>query len=297
MASELRRVWIPAARPKTLPAAAAPVLMGTAMAYGASGLHLGAASLALLGALLLQIGTNYANDYFDARKGADTEARRGPTRATASGLVAPTKMRNAFVLMFALAFAAGIFLVMRGGWPVVVIGLTSIAFGVLYTGGPFALAYLGIADVFVMVFFGCVAVAGTYYVQTLTIDTTPILAGVGPGALAVALLTVNNLRDRETDLEARKRTLVVRLGRRFGQCWYAVNMLVALAVPIVLWLAFDAPWLAAALTTGVMLVFAPPPLRAVLAARPGDHLGPALGGTGRLLVVYGLAFSMGWVLS
>lgn len=296
MASELRRVWIPAARPKTLPAAAAPVLMGTAMAYGAGGLHLGAALLALLGALLLQIGTNFANDYFDARKGADTEARRGPTRATASGLVTPTKMRNAFVLMFALALVVGIFLVMRGGWPVVVIGLASIAFGVLYTGGPFALAYLGIADVFVMVFFGCIAVAGTYYVQTLTIHAAPILAGIGPGALAVALLTVNNLRDRETDLEARKRTLVVRFGRRFGKYWYAAHLLVAIVVPMVLLLAFDAPPLAAALTAVAMFFFAPPPLRIVLSARPGDHLGPALGGTGRLLVVYGLAFSLGWVL-
>jgi 1,4-dihydroxy-2-naphthoate octaprenyltransferase len=288
-------VWIPATRPKTLAAAVAPVVMGSAIAFGDGAFHALAAVAALVGAVAIQIGTNFANDLFDHAKGADTDARLGPTRATASGLVPPSAMRRAFVLMFAIALAAGAYLVWRGGWPVVVIGLLSILFGVLYTGGPAPLAYLGIADLFVLVFFGPVAVAGTHYVEALEWSVAAAVAGLAPGVLSVALLTVNNLRDVDEDRETGKKTLVVRFGRGFAKAWYLICLLVAAWLPVVLVGCFDAPqgvlFASAAALVGVF------PLRQVLRAKPGDTLSGALAGTGRLLVLYALAFTLGWTLS
>jgi 1,4-dihydroxy-2-naphthoate octaprenyltransferase len=208
----LPRVLVEAARPRTLPAGLAPVLYGTAFAVVDGSFHLGAFLLAALGALAIQIGTNYANDYFDAKKGADTDARVGPRRATQAGLVKPSTMKLAFVMAFAVAVLFGRGLVWRAGWPVVAIGVASVVCGVLYTGGPKPLGYLGLGDVFVLVFFGPVAVAGTHYVQSLVFDPVVALAGVGPGLLSVAILVVNNLRDRHTDVVANKRTLAVRFG-------------------------------------------------------------------------------------
>lgn len=285
-------VWWQAARPRTLPAAAAPVLMGTAMASRDGALHLPSAGAAMAGALLLQVGTNYANDYYDFMKGADTEARLGPTRATASGLVTPPVMKRAFVLVFALAFALGLGLVARAGWPVLVIGVASIACGILYTGGPRPLGYLGLGDVLVLVFFGPVALAGTYYVQALQWSGAAVIAGLGPGLIATALLAVNNLRDAETDVEAGKKTLAVRFGRGFAKAEYAAALLTAAAVPVVLWLGFDGPrW---CLLATLACAAAAPSVAAVLRAEPGDRLQGALAGTGRLLALYGLLFAAGW---
>lgn len=289
-----REVWLPAARPKTLFAAVAPVLMGTAIAIGDGAFHLLAALAALLGAVAIQIATNFANDYFDHAKGADTEARVGPTRATASGLVAPRTMRRAFLGMLALALLIGVYLVSRGGWPIVVIGVLSLAFAVLYTGGPAPLAYLGIADVFVLVFFGPVAVAGTHYVQALQWSVPAILAGLGPGMLAVALLTVNNLRDVEEDRSSGKRTLAVRFGRGFAKGLYTACLAVAALVPVLLVQVLGAPIGVVAASLACLAGLRP--LRAVLHARPGDKLLGALAGTGRLLALYALAFSFGWTL-
>lgn len=290
----LRRVWIPAARPRTLTAAIAPVVMGSAIAWRDGGFHAPAAAAALLGALLLQVGTNYANDYFDHVKGLDTAARLGPRRATAAGLVAPATMRRAFVLTFALAAGVGVYLVARGGWPVALLGLVSIVLGVLYTGGPRPLGYVGLADVPVLVFFGPVATAGTHYVQALALSSAAIVAGLAPGLLALALLTVNNLRDVESDRAGGKRTLAVRFGPRFAGAEYAACLLGAAAVPFVLRAAFAAP-ATVLLATGACALGLPA-LRQVLLWQPGSRLASALTGTGRLLAAYALIFALGWLL-
>ncbi len=288
------RVWIDAARPKTLPAAVVPVLMGTAIAWRDGVFHWPSAFAALLASVLIQIGTNYANDYFDAVKGTDTEERIGPQRATAAGLVSPAAMRAAFIVTFALAALIGAYLVWRGGLPIVWIGLASIASGILYTGGPKPLGYVGLGDVFVLIFFGPVATAGTYYVQGLAWSEVAAIAGLGPGLLAVALLTVNNLRDVDQDRKAGKRTLAVRFGPTFAKWEYVLCWLGAAAVPVALWLVFRAPgW--PLIAGGVCLIYTPP-VEAVVTWEPGKPLNSALGGTGRLLVAYGVLFSVGWVV-
>ena len=211
------RVLFLAVRPKTLSAAVAPVMIGTTMAYAGGQGNAGAAFAALAGALLIQIGTNFANDYFDYLKGADNEERLGPLRVTQAGLVEPETMFRNFVLTFGLAALVGFYLVYRGGWPIVLIGLLSIASGILYTAGPWPLGYLGLGDIFVLIFFGPVAVCGTFYVQALEVTEIVFYAGLGPGLLATALLVVNNLRDEATDRKAGKRTLAVRFGPAFAR--------------------------------------------------------------------------------
>jgi 1,4-dihydroxy-2-naphthoate octaprenyltransferase len=287
------RTWLLAARPRTLPAAAAPVVMGTAIAAGDHALHVPAALTALAGALLIQIGTNYANDYFDGVKGTDTPTRLGPRRATASGLVAPAVMRRAFVIAFALAGVAGAWLVWRAGWPIAVIGVLSVLSGLLYTGGPRPLGYVGLGDLFVLVFFGPVATGGTYYVQALAWSEAALLAGLAPGLLGVALLTVNNLRDVVGDEQAGKRTLAVRFGPRFAKVEYLACLLGAAAVPPVLWRACGAP--AGVLAAAAVCTLGLPAARAVVRWAPDHRLAGALAGTGRLLVLYAVAFSIGWL--
>ncbi len=286
-------VWLLAARPKTLWAAAAPVVVGTALALGADAAHWPAAAAALVSAVLVQIGTNFSNDYLDFEKGADSPARKGPTRATAAGLVTPQAMRRATALTFALAFAVGMLLVWRGGWPVLAIGIASIVAGVMYTAGRYSLAYLGVADLFVLVFFGPVAVGGTYYVQALSINTLVLVAGLGPGLLATAILLVNNVRDVEEDRAAGKKTLVVRLGKPFGVALYAFCVVAAALVPAVLWaLAGGArPW---SLTTLVLAPLAWPLVQRLGAEADPAALNPLLGRTAQLLVLYSLFFSVGW---
>ncbi|HEY1109959.1 MAG TPA: 1,4-dihydroxy-2-naphthoate polyprenyltransferase, partial [Opitutaceae bacterium] len=236
-------IWIGAARPRTLPAAIAPVLVGTALAWHDGRLVGAAAALCLLFALLVQIGTNFANDYFDFVKGADTAARVGPRRAVAAGLVAPATMKRAMILTFVAAFAAGLGLLYWGGPWLLVIGVTSILCGIAYTGGPYPLAYHGLGDVFVFIFFGLVAVGGTYFVQAGVVTLDTLLAGTAIGALSANILVVNNYRDVETDAAAGKRTLVVRLGRGAARAQFGGSLLVAAAVPVVLVAARGfAPW-------------------------------------------------------
>jgi 1,4-dihydroxy-2-naphthoate polyprenyltransferase len=288
-------LWASAARVRTLPASVAPVLIGVVLAY-ADGLgHAPAAWAALLGAILIQVGTNYANDYFDFVKGADTAERQGPRRAVQSGLISPDAMRRATVLVFGLAVLVGLYLVARGGWPIVVVGVASILCGVLYTGGPYPLGYRGLGDLFVLLFFGPVAVAGTYWVQALELDWRPIVAGLGPGLISVAILAVNNLRDRETDAKAGKRTLAVRLGARFTRLEYTTAVLLACLCPLV--------FMAAGVAGVGMLL----PLMTLLAAWPvhrtvwrrsdGTALNGALADTGRLLMLYAVLFCIGWLIS
>lgn len=287
-------IWIQAARPKTLPAALAPVAMGMAIAWRDGVFDLLPALAAAVGAVLIQVATNFANDYFDGVKGTDTEARLGPQRAVQAGLVSPRTMLRAFIGTFALAAAIGGYLAWHAGWPIVVIGSLSILFGVLYTGGPRPLGYMGLGDILVLVFFGPVATAGTYFVQSITWSPQAIVAGIAPGLLGVALLTVNNLRDLEGDRLAGKHTLAARFGPRFAKAELLACIVGAALVPIALWALMDAP-VGVLFATGAC-VLAVPPLREVVAWQPGRRLADALAGSGRLLVGYGIAFTLGWVL-
>ncbi|MES3628555.1 MAG: 1,4-dihydroxy-2-naphthoate polyprenyltransferase [Longimonas sp.] len=290
------RIWIQAARPKTLPAAAAPVIIGVALAVADGGFHALSASLALLAALLIQVGVNFHNDYTDFLRGTDTDERVGPLRVTQAGLVDPDTMRRATFVVFFVAVLAGSYLIVRGGWPVVAIGVASIASALWYTAGRYSLAYIGLADLFVFMFFGPVAVAGTYYVQTLTVTAPAVAAGVGPGALSVCILLVNNIRDLEGDREADKRTLVVRLGRTFGVWFYAFCMLVAALVPPALVGYTGEHWGALLATPTVAL--AGPALQTLRSGTTdAHHLNPLLATTGRALALYSLCFALGWVLT
>jgi 1,4-dihydroxy-2-naphthoate octaprenyltransferase len=286
--------WLLAARPVTLTAAIVPVLVGTACAFATGGFSLLPALAALVGAMLIQVGTNLANDVFDHEKGADTEARLGPTRVVSSGLIGAREVRAAMVVTFGLAVLVGSYLVYVGGWPIVLVGVASIASGVAYTGGPYPLGYHGLGDLFVMVFFGLVAVCGTAYVQAGHVPELAVWASVPVGSLATAILVVNNVRDRETDVVAGKRTLAVRFGRGFGVVEYAVLSIAAYAVPIVLLSrGLGSPF--------VLLPLAVLPFSAVagwrLATRSGAALNPVLGATAKILLLHGVLFALGIGLS
>lgn len=290
------RVWLDAARPKTLPAAIAPVLVGIGLAVEAGAFHALAATCALLGAVLIQIGTNYANDAEDFVRGADTEARKGPLRATAAGLVTARQMRVAAGVAFALAFASGVYLIARGGWPILALGLASIASGVAYTAGRYALAYTGLADLFVLVFFGPVAVGGTYYVQALDLPLWVPVAGLGPGFLATAILLANNVRDVHEDRAADKRTLVVRFGRPFGVRLY--NHCISGAVVVPASLALVSRDHLGVLVAAALAAFVGRRLVRTLATTEDPAvLNPLLGKTAGLLFLYSVTFALGWVLT
>ncbi len=288
------KIWLLASRPKTLAAGLTPVLIGSAMAASAGGFHALAAVSAALGALLIQIGTNFANDYFDYVKGTDTEERVGPTRATQAGLVSPKTMLFATILVFALSFVPGAYLIFRGGWPFLAIGIVSVICGVLYTGGPYPLGYLGLGDLFVLVFFGPVAVGGTYYVQTLTLSSDVLVAGLIPGLFSTAILTVNNLRDADTDVKTGKKTLAVRFGKPFARLEYLFCLLVAgIALPI--YLCLKSGENNAALIALAAMLLAIPMVKKVFNSNDGEVLNGVLAGTGKLLLIFSILFSIGWL--
>ncbi len=289
------KIWIDAARPKTLWAALAPVLIGTAMAHSDGMMHLASAMVASMAAILIQIGTNFANDYFDFRKGADQKDRLGPVRATGAGLIKPAVMRMAFILMFLLAFLIGLYLIWRGGWPILLIGILSIIFGILYTAGPYPLAYNGLGDIFVLIFFGPVAVGGTYYVQTGEISYPVMLAGLSPGLISTALLTVNNLRDIYTDEKVGKRTLAVRFGLLFTRMEYLFALLIALCIIPVLLLIIEPhhPYILAGM---LVFLFALPSIKAVFFNEINRELNSVLATTGKILLIYSIIFSLGWIV-
>jgi 1,4-dihydroxy-2-naphthoate polyprenyltransferase len=288
------RVLAQASRPKTLWAAASPVLVGWALAWGDSAFHVLSAGLAMTGALLIQIATNYHNDYADFLKGTDRPDRAGPTRVTAAGLASVEQMRRATVLAFGLAVLSGIYLMVRGGFPIVAIGVLSILFGILYTAGRHSLAYLGIADFFVLLFFGPVAVGGTYWVQALDMSPSVLLAGLAPGLLAMAILLVNNIRDAEEDELAGKRTLVVRLGRKVGVSLYGLCLVASAGVPVVLWLFFSGRPLA--LLASLILIPGALLVTRIWRGREPEVLNPILGQTALLLLLYSVLFSVGWLI-
>jgi 1,4-dihydroxy-2-naphthoate octaprenyltransferase len=285
-----------AARPRTLPAAIAPVLVGTAAAVEVSReLHVGAFVAALIGSIFIQIGTNLANDYSDAKRGADTADRLGPVRVTSSGLVAPRRVLYATWLAFAIALAAGIYLASLAGPLILALGLVSIAAGVLYTGGPRPYGYAGMGELFVFLFFGLVAVNGSYYVQVERLDWLPFWLSVSVGLLSAAILVVNNVRDIDTDRRAGKRTLAVRLGRERTRSLYLT--LVGAAYPV---LAFglavtDGP--SSALIALFSAPLAVPPARAVLSATDGPSLNAALAQTGAVLGAFSVLLTAGLLIA
>jgi 1,4-dihydroxy-2-naphthoate octaprenyltransferase len=287
------RAWVLAARPATLTAAFAPVAVGTACAWRVGALRWDAALAALLGAFLIQIATNFANDMFDFQKGADTEERFGPTRAAQAGLLTVPQLRRGIITTFALAFGTGIYLTWIAGPAVVVIGLASMAAGLAYTGGPFPLAYHGLGDVFVMAFFGFVAVCGTAFVQALFVPQIAWAASVPIGALATGILVVNNVRDFEGDARAGKTTLVVRFGREGGVREYAFLLAVAYATPVVMFaLGWTSAWVCLPLLTilwGVRL------FRSLVHDR-GVALNETLAETAKLLSLFGILFAIGIAL-
>jgi 1,4-dihydroxy-2-naphthoate polyprenyltransferase len=287
------RAWILAARPQTLTAAAAPVLVGTACAIEAGGFRRGPALAALLGAMLLQIGANFANDVFDFEKGADTAERLGPTRAVQAGLVTPADMKRGMIVAFGLALAVGVHLTAVAGPVVVAIGLASIAAAIAYTGGPYPLGYHGLGDVFVLLFFGFVAVLGTAFVQTGGVPPLAWWAAIPVGSLATAILVVNNVRDRETDVRAGKRTLPVRFGRAAGLGEYAALLGAAYLVP--LYLVATGRLGTTGLLPLVTLPLATRLLRRVLRDE-GRALNESLVGTARLLFFHAALFAAGIVL-
>jgi len=286
------QIWFSATRPRTLPAAVAPVLVGSALAWQQGKFDLAAASLCLAFAVLVQIGTNFANDYFDFIKGADTAARVGPQRAVAAGLVTPATMKRAMGLTFAAAFLTGLGLIAWGGPWLIAVGVASILGGLAYTGGPFPLGYNGLGDVFVFLFFGLVAVGVTFFVQAGRVTADVLLAAIPLGLLAANILVVNNYRDMETDAVAGKRTLVVRFGRGFARGQFALSLMIALVVPLV--------FLARGHRSTCLLPLAIAPVAWRHFARLRDSKTPSelialLGDTGKLLAIYAVLFSAGAV--
>ena len=281
------RAWLLAARPQTLPAALAPVVVGTACAHAAGGARALPAVAAAAGALLLQIAANFANDVFDFENGADREDRLGPPRAVQTGLISPRQMRRALAVTLAAALAIGVYLTAVAGWPIIALGLLSMAGAVAYTGGPYPLGYHGLGDVMVLGFFGFAAVGGTAFVQVGALPPLALLAAVPVGALATAILVVNNLRDRTTDAATGKRTLAVRLGARGARAEYALLLGAAYAVPIALAADRARPLL--------LLPLATVPWAAVLVRRlgraDGAALNPLLPRTARLLLVTSLLWA------
>jgi 1,4-dihydroxy-2-naphthoate octaprenyltransferase len=291
------RIWLMAARPRTLPAAVAPVLVGTAAAVEWVGElpRLGAFIAALVASVFIQIGTNLANDYSDAKRGADTSDRLGPVRVTSSGLVAPRRVLVATWIAFAIAVACGIYLAAVAGLVILLIGALSIAAGVLYTGGPRPYGYAGLGEPFVFLFFGLVAVNGSYYVQVERLDALPLGLSISIGFLATAILVVNNVRDIETDRRAGKTTLAVRTGRRNSVVLYRLLVLGAFAVLPIALLGAEASLLP--LIAFAALPLAIPPLRTVSSRTDGPALNAALGQTGALLGAFSLLVSAGLVLA
>jgi 1,4-dihydroxy-2-naphthoate octaprenyltransferase len=287
------RVWLLAARPATLPAAITPVLVGSAAAASTGHFRLDAFLVALVASMLIQVGCNLANDYFDFVKGADTAARLGPRRVTQSGLIAPGAVWRATVLVFALAAVCGLYLVVVGGWPILVIGLASIAAALLYTGGPWPLGYHGLGDLTCFIFFGLVAVIGTAFLHSGTVTPVAVVASIPVACLVTAILVVNNLRDVATDRATGKYTLAVLIGRRATRVEYVVLLAVAFAVPLARWLAgatspwFWLPWLTAPLAVSL--------LRVVL-RQEGPPLNPALRDTARLHLFFGVLFAASLLL-
>ena len=284
--------WILASRLKTLPAAISPVLVGVSLAIHDGEFKPFIAFMTLLAAVLIQIGANFANDVYDFLKGSDREDRLGPTRATQSGLISPENMKKGMCLDFAMAICVGFYLASIGGWPIVWIGLASIASAIAYTGGPYPLGYHGWGDVFVFIFFGIIAVPGTYYLQSGIVSYDSILLGIPLGALSTAILIVNNLRDADTDIKSDKRTLAVRLGKPFVKIEYIVMMVIAFATPIYILQFWDE------FSLYIILFLLPISIQHIqsLYTKTGEALNEVLVDTAKFLFHFSLLLSIGLIL-
>jgi 1,4-dihydroxy-2-naphthoate polyprenyltransferase len=289
------QIWMMAARPKTLPAGIAPVLVGTALAGFLHVFHPLRFIAALLGSILIQVGTNLSNDYSDARRGADTEDRLGPVRVTAGGLVPPRQVLIATYVTFGLAVLCGVYLIAVAGWALLLIGVASILAGVLYTGGPRPYGYEGLGELFVFLFFGVAAVAGSYYVQVKDFSWESFALAVPVGLIASALLVVNNTRDVDTDRRANKRTLAVRLGRERARLMYATMIYASYPLALITWVLGPLrPWL---LISWLTLPMAMPVVQLVRTHTDGPSLNRALAKTGQLQLAFCVLLSIGLLLS
>lgn len=286
------KIWTANTRPRTLPVAASSVIIGLALSFHETRIHIPIAVITMITAILIQIGTNFANDYFDFIKGTDTEKRIGPTRAIQIGLVKKNEMLAACIITFVMAILFGIFLVIRGGYPILIIGFFAIIFGLLYTAGPAPIGYIGLGDIFVFIFFGLISVGGTYYLQTLKISYTAFIAGIAPGLYSVAILTANNIRDINTDKESGKRTLVVRFGYNFGIFEYVFCVTVASLTPVILVLITKSHYFS--LISVLPAIMAIKPVKLIISKPNPRLLIPALGITSQMLMIYSLLFSIGW---
>ena len=291
------RIWLMAARPRTLPAAVAPVLVGTALAATQGTLKPLTFVAAMLGALFIQVGTNLTNDYSDARRGADTEDRLGPVRVTAGGLVPPRQVLRATYVAFGAAVLAGAYLIATAGWELLLVGAASILAGVLYTGGPRPYGYEGLGEVFVFLFFGVVAVAGSYFAQTEALTWEALVLAVPVGLLAAAILVVNNVRDLETDRRAGKRTLAVRLGRSRARGLYGGMVYVAFLTAPLAWALGGEELSAWLLLPLLALPAAVPIVRLVRNRTDGPALNGALARTGMLQLAFCTLLSAGLLAS
>ncbi|HRQ22899.1 MAG TPA: 1,4-dihydroxy-2-naphthoate polyprenyltransferase [Anaerolineales bacterium] len=282
--------WMLAIRPRTLPAAAAGVVMGCALAWRDGFFRLDASLACLLAALLLQIGSNLANDVFDFERGTDTPERLGPTRVTQAGLLTPREVKWGMAVVFGSAALIGLYLAYLGGLPIIMIGIAAIISAIAYTGGPFPLGYYGLGDIFVFIFFGLASVAGTYYVQAGFVSPTAWWMTIPPGLIITAILVVNNLRDLENDRKANKRTLAVKFGERATKIQYVLCLVIAyLTLPITTWLGIT-PW--TSLLAWLSIPFAIQATRTVLTQK-GRPLNSALASTGQAALFFSLLFWLG----
>ncbi|HRW11075.1 MAG TPA: 1,4-dihydroxy-2-naphthoate polyprenyltransferase [Caldilineaceae bacterium] len=288
-----RQAWIMAARPKTLPASVAPIVVGMALAFADGRFQWGPALGAFVCAMLLQIGSNFANDYFDFFKGADTHERLGPTRATAAGLLTPAAMRTGMLLVFGGAALVGLYLIWVGGWLIFWLGVASLLAAVAYTGGPLPFGYYGLGDLFVFLFFGLVGVGGTYYLQAHTVTLPVLVAASAVGLLVTNILVVNNLRDIETDRRANKRTFAVMIGRQGARLEYSLWLIFAYLLVIWLWLGGGhSPWVLLPLLTIPLAL----PLLRTIYREEGRVLNGTLAGSARLSLFFSLLLSLGLIL-
>lgn len=283
--------WISAFRLKTLPAALSPVFIGAIISKS---VHIPTLIIICITALLIQIGTNLANDYFDYKNGADTEARLGPVRATSAGLISPQAMKWGVIITFASAFVLGLSLVARGGLPILIIGIASIISGILYTGGPYPLGYNGLGDIFVLLFFGPVAVGGTTFLLSGEFSREILIIGLSPGLLSMAILAVNNLRDQAEDKKTGKRTLAVLIGTDFAKWEYLLSCVVAVSIPLIVSIKSNTfePKQLLLLLNLLPVAF----LTKIVWTQQGEILNKVLAGTGKVMIIFTVLFYLSYRL-
>ena len=285
--------WLLAARLKTLPAAISPVLLGSALSYHNGRFEIITLYMTLIAAILIQVGTNLANDVYDYQKGSDRNDRLGPIRVTQAGLIHPRIVKIAMCIVFGLAVCVGFYLAMIGGWPIVIIGIASIIAGICYTGGPYPLGYNGLGDIFVFLFFGIIAVSGTYYLHIGKVDTICLWMGVTMGSLSNAILVVNNLRDIDTDKLSGKKTLAVRLGKKLTKIQYSILVIIPYFIPIYMWWNYENEM-------SLLLTLFSFPISIYLIndihVLTGKNLNQLLNRTSRFLFLFTLLLSIGLIL-